>query len=513
MSPDTEDTDRKDTRGGPPGARADAAGAHGPRRDSSEDAHGLRRDPHEDSHGLRRDPHDDSHGLRRALGLWSATAIVVGTVIGSGIFLVPTDMVKAVGSPAKVFAVWIFGGILTVFGALTFAELSAAMPEAGGGYAYLKAAYGPLWSFMFGWTTALVAEPASLAALAVGFCAYLSDFFPGLQAAAWIVPLPIGKGGAPLEIRYAQFVAIAILLCLMGVNYLGVQIGGRVQVGLTGLKLAMIGGVIAAGLLWGHPDGPTLHQSTLAIPGGVAGFFAALVAALWAYDGWSNSTNVGSEIENPGRNLPRSLAIGSAVVIVFYLLANWAYFSVLSAPEAAQSTRLAADMMRKIAGGKGSAAISIAAMVSIFGALNGSLLSNSRIPFALARDGYFFRPVAFIHPRHRTPSGSILFLGLWSCVLVLSGQFSELYTLAIFPEWILYAMTAAAVIVLRQKLPDLPRPYRVWGYPAVPLIFVLVAGVLLYSTMQTSPRESGIGIVVMLAGLPFYFHWKRRLIP
>jgi APA family basic amino acid/polyamine antiporter len=456
-------------------------------------------------------PGEDSHGLRRALGLWPATAIVVGTVIGSGIFLVPADMVRAVGSPARVFAVWIFGGILTMFGALTFAELSAAMPEAGGGYAYLKAAYGPLWSFMFGWTTTVIFEPASLAALAVGFCAYLSDFFPGLQAEAWIVPLPIGPGGAPLEIRYAQFVAIGILMFLMGVNYLGVQVGGRVQVALTGLKLALIGGVIAAGLLWGHPTGETMHQAAIAHPGGVAGFFAALVAALWAYDGWSNSTSVGSEIERPGRNLPRSLIIGSAITIVFYLLANLAYFSVLSGPEAAQSSRLAADMMRKIAGSKGAAAISLAAMVSIFGSLNGSLLSNSRIPFALARDGYFFRSVAWIHPRHRTPSTAILFLGLWSCVLVLSGQFSELYTLAIFPGWILYAMTGASVIVLRRKLPDLPRPYRVWGYPVVPALFVLVAGVLLYSTLQTSPRESGIGLVVILAGLPFYFHWKRRM--
>jgi len=454
----------------------------------------------------------DAHGLRRVLGVWPATAIVVGTVIGSGIFLVPTDMVKAVGSPGMVFLVWIFGGALTLCGSLTFAELSAAMPEAGGGYAYLKAAYGPLSSFMFGWTTAWVGEPASLAALATGFCVYLADFFPALQTPYWTIPLPIGPGGGPLEIRYTQLVGIGILALIAGINYAGVQIGGRVQVALTSLKVAMIGGIIGAGLLWGHPAGDTLHQSTQAIPGGPAGFFAALVAALWAYDGWSNSTGVGSEIERPGRNLPRSLILGSLITIAIYLLANWAYFSVLGGPEAAHSSRLAADMMRKIAGPKGAALISVAAMISIFGALNGSLLANSRIPFALAHDGYFFRSVARIHSRFRTPSGSILFLGGWSCVLILTGQYSELYTLAIFPLWILYALTAATVLVLRRTRPDLPRPYRVWGYPVVPVLFVLVAGALLYSTVQTSPRESGLGMLIMLAGLPFYFHWRRASI-
>lgn len=459
------------------------------------------------------EPSEDSHGLRRVLGIWPATAIVVGTVIGSGIFLVPTDMVKAVGSPAMVFLVWIFGGALTLSGSLTFAELSAALPEAGGGYAYLKAAYGPLFGFMYGWTTAWAAEPASLAAMATGFCVYLADFFPQLQTPRWTVPLPIGPGGGPLPIRDTQLAGIGILILIAGINYVGVHIGGRVQVALTSLKVAIIAGIIGAGLAWGHPGGDTLHQATTAVPGGPAGFFAALVAALWAYDGWSNSTGVGSEIDRPGRNLPRSLILGSAITITIYLLANWAYFSVLGGPEAAHSSRLAADMMRKIAGPRGAALISVAAMISIFGALNGSLLANSRIPFALARDGYFFGRVARIHPRYRTPSSSILFLGGWSCVLILSGQYSELYTLAIFPSWILYAMTAAAVIVLRRNRPDLPRPYRVWGYPVIPVLFVLVAAVLLYSTIITSPRESVIGLLIMLAGLPFYFHWRRQKSP
>ena len=458
---------------------------------------------------LSGNPSEDAHGLRRVLGFWTATAVVVGTVIGSGIFLVPSDMVQSVGSPAMVFVVWIVGGALTLSGSLTFGELSAAMPEAGGGYAYLKTAFGPLFSFMFGWTTAWVAEPASLAALATGFCRYLADFFPALETVWWTIRLPIGPGGGPLDIRYAQLLGICVLAIVAAINYAGVQIGGRVQVALTSLKVAILAAIIATGLLWGHPAGETMRQATPAHPGGTAGFFAALVAALWAYDGWSNSTYIGSEIDKPGRNLPRSLFIGSLITIAIYVLANWAYFSVLSGPEAAQSSRLAADMMRKIAGPKGAAAISIAAMISIFGALNGSLLANSRVPFALARDGFFFRSVARIHPRYRTPSGSILFLGAWSCVLILSGRYSELYTMVIFPSWILYAMTAASIIVLRRSRPDLPRPYRAWGYPVVPVLFVLVSGALLYSTLQTSPRESGIGMLLMLAGLPFYFHWRR----
>jgi len=444
------------------------------------------------------------------LGLWPALSLVVGTAIGSGIFLVPSDMVRAVGSPARVFAVWIFGGLLTLFGALTYAELSAALPRAGGEYAYLHAAYGPFWGFVYGWTQTWVAKTASIATLATGFYAYLADFFPALNRNASIVPLPVGQHGAPLEIRYGQLVAIGLILALAGINYAGVRLGGGVQVAMTALKLALIGALILAGLALNSGGPANLASATTPVPGGFPGFFAALVAALWAYDGWNNAGMLGAEIEHPQRNLPRALIGGTLAMMGVYVLANLAYFSVLSANQVAASGRVAADMMRHIAGGAGASAVSVAAMISIFAALNGSILSGSRVPWAMARDGLFFSRIGRVHPRFHTPSAAILLLGTWSSVLVLSGQYQQLYTLVIVPSWILYAMTAASVVVLRIKRPDLDRPYKVLGYPAIPILFVLVALVLLYSTFQTSPRESGIGFGLILVGLPFYFRWKRE---
>jgi len=449
--------------------------------------------------------------LKRALGLWAALSVVVGTTIGSGIFRVPSEMIRAVGSPGRVFAVWIFGGILSLFGALTYAELSSMMPEAGGEYVYLNAAYGPFFGFVYGWTQTWVAKSASIAAMGTLFVTYLADFLPGLKEVVVTVPLPIGPDWKPLDIQWGQLAAIGVILLIAAGNYRGVRLGGNAQVALTGLKLALIGGLIAVGVLSRQASTANLHSAVPAVPGGFAGFFKALVAALWAYDGWNNAGMLGSEIERPQKNLPRALIGGTLAIIAIYLAANLAYFAVLSGREVAGSERVAADMMRKILGVHGGAAVSIAVLISIFAALNGSLLSGSRVPFAMARDGYFFHAAARVHPRFRTPSVGIGLLGVWSSLLLLSGHYDELYTMVIFPSWILYAMTAASVIVLRRKLPTADRPYRVPGYPVVPVLFVLVAGMLLYSTLLSSPRESGIGLVVIVAGLPFYSVWKRRL--
>jgi APA family basic amino acid/polyamine antiporter len=446
--------------------------------------------------------------LKRALGIWSAAAIVVGTVIGSAIFLVPNDMVKSVGSPFMVFAVWIFGGMLSLFGALSYAELAAALPQAGGEYVYLREAYGPLWAFVYGWTQMWVAKSGSIATLATGFFIYLANFRPELNGVWVVVPLPLGDSGQPLEIRYGQVLAMGVIAVLALINYFGVKVSGDLQVIVTLLKVGLIAAIIGIGLGSGHGSVANYHTSIDA-PGGITGFFAALVAALWAYDGWNNVSMVSSEIDNPQRNLPRALIAGTSVVIAIYLLANLAYFYVLPAADVASSTRVAAETMRRILGGFGANAVSIVAMISIFAALNGSILSGSRVPFAMARDGLFFKRIAYVHPKHHTPSVSILALSAWGALLVLSGRYSQLYTYVIFASVILYGMATAAVIVLRYKRPDMPRPYRTIGYPFVPVIFVLGIACLVISTLLKSPRESLMGLALVSLGLPFYFYWKR----
>ncbi len=446
--------------------------------------------------------------LKRELGPWAAASIVVGTVIGSGIFLVPRAMVQRVGTPEMVFAVWIFGGLLSLAGALTYAELAAALPEAGGEYAYLREAYGPMWGFLYSWTQMWVAKSGSIATLATAFFYYLTTFFPQLDSVFYHIPLPLGPGGGPLEFRWGQLLAMALILALAWLNFYGVKVGGDVQVAVTAVKVGLIAAIIVAGLFFGTAHAPAAAPVA---PLTTAGFFAALVAALWAYDGWNNVSMVASEVRDPQRNLPRSLIWGTAGVIGIYLLANAAYFHVLSAPEVASSPRVAAEMMQRLFAAPGAGAVSIAAMISIFAALNGSILSGSRVPYAAARDGYFFPALAKVHPHHHTPSVSILALCAWAALLVLSGRYEQLFTYVIFSSWILYGMTTASVIVLRRKRPDLPRPYRTLGYPVVPVLFVGVAFVLILSTLMDSPRESIMGIVLILLGLPFYFFWKKQL--
>jgi len=451
---------------------------------------------------------DSKAGLRRSLGFWTACAVVVGTVIGSGIFLVPSDMIRAVGSPGMVFVVWIFGGILTMFGALSYAELSAAMPEAGGEYVYLTAAYGPLSGFLLGWTYTAVGFTASIAAKAAALYTYLADFFPGLNRVVYTLAIPIGPQGGPLEIHSGQLLGIVVIFGLASVNYVGVRAGGGVQVVTTTLKMLLIAGIIVVGLLSASGSAANYHTFIPATLGGISGFFAALVAALWAYDGWNYAGMIGGEVERPGRNLPRVLILGTGAVIGIYLLTNLAYFYLLTGTEAGSSPRIAADAMRRAVGPSGGAIVSIAAVISIFASLNGSFLAGPRVPYAMARRGYFFAAMGRVHPRFHTPGASVILFGVWSSLLLLSGRFEDLYRMVIFTEWIFYGMTAAAVVVLRGKRPEMNRPYRVLGYPLVPTLFVLVSVGLLYSTLITSPRESGIGLALIVSGLPFYFHWK-----
>src|SRR5580692_592482 len=356
-----------------------------------------------------------------------------------------------------------------------------------------------------------VAKSGSIATLATGFFIYLANFRPELNGVWVVVPLPLGEAGQPLEIRYGQLLAMAVIVVLAFINYFGVKVGGDLQVVVTLLKVGLITAIIGIGT--GHGSVANYHTSIPAA-GGITGFFAALVAALWAYDGWNNVSLVASEIQDPQRNLPRALILGTLVVIVIYLSANLAYFYVLPATDVASSARVAAETMRRVMsnyglGGFGANAVSIVAMISIFAALNGSILSGSRVPYAMAKDGLFFRRIAFVHPQHRTPSVSILALSAWGALLVLSGRYTQLYTYVIFASVILYGMATAAVIVLRFKRPDMPRPYRTLGYPFVPVVFVLAIACLVVSTLLKSPRESLMGVGLVALGLPFYFFWKK----
>ncbi len=440
--------------------------------------------------------------LKRDLGVWGAAAIVVGTVIGSGIFLVPKKMVLSVGSAEMVFFVFVFAGLLSLAGALTYAELASMMPEAGGEYAYLREAYGPFYAFVYGWTQMWVAKSGSIASLATGFFIYMTNFYPGLDTTIY--------QSSWLEVKTGQLLAMGVIAALGFLNYFGVKVGGGVQVGVTILKVALIALIIGVGLTYSGGSTANFATSIPSSTGGLAGFFAALVAALWAYDGWNNVSMVSSEIKNPQKNLPIALILGSLAVMAIYLAANIAYFYVLSAGAVATSDRVAAEMMRQIWGTAGANAVSIAAMISIFAALNGSILSGSRVPFAMARDKLFFQSIAKVHPKYFTPANSIILLSGWSMLFILTGKYEQLITSVIFASWILYGMATASVLVLRRKRPDLVRPYKTLGYPFVPIVFVLVAGALIVSTLIESPRESLIGVGIIVVGIPFYWYWSRQ---
>ena len=451
--------------------------------------------------------------LRRELGLWTAIAIVIGTTIGSGIFIVPKAMILALGSPGMVFVVWGVGGLLSLFGTLTYAELSSMYPEAGAEYVYLREAYGPFWGFTYGWSQTWVGRSGSMATLATGMFLYLGHFFPALEKIAITVPLPIGPGFGPLDVRWGQLLGIVVIVALALLNSLGVRLGGRVHLALTTVKLLLIVAVILAGLFLGHGDwGHFSETGPVQETGGLfQRFFGALVAALWAYEGWNTVVLLGSEVKDPRRNLPRSLIGGILGIILIYLLATVAYFYVLTPTEVGQGNRVAAEMMRHVLGEPGASAVSLAAMLSILAALNGTLLGGSRIPFAMARDGLFFDRVGSINPKYGTPNFAIGTIAVTSALILLSGRYEELFTCVIFSSWILYGMTGFSLIVLRRTRPDIVRSYKVPGYPWLPVLFTATACVLLYATLLRSPRESLIGLAIIALGIPFYLH-RRRLI-
>jgi APA family basic amino acid/polyamine antiporter len=457
--------------------------------------------------------------LLRALTLTDATSIVVGTVIGTGVFLKTAVMTQQLGSPTLVLLAWAAAGLLSLAGALTYAELGAMFPEAGGEYVYLGKAYGDLPAFLYGWMQFAVATTGGIAGVSIAFAIFLSALVP--MGGAWVErTFHILGQEVHWQFGLQQVVAVAAIVVLSAINCVGVAAGGRVQSVLTAAKIlgiaAIVGGVflLSRGADWSHLGTPpgTPQWS------GAQSFGAAMLAALWAYNGWYALSVVAGEVRDPQRNVPRGLILGMLAVLVIYLLTNLSYFYALPVSEIVTSNStayrdappVAAKAAQTFLGPVGSAFISVAFVVSTVGALNGIILSNARIPFAMARNGLFFKRLGEVTEGGRVPAWAIAVQGVWASVLALSGTFDQISTYTIFALWLFFGVTAASVFVLRRKMPDAPRPYRTLGYPVVPFVFILVAAWLVVNTIQTSPVESALGLGLIALGLPAYYYFKRR---
>jgi basic amino acid/polyamine antiporter, APA family len=442
--------------------------------------------------------------LARDLGVSHAGAIVVGTIIGSGIFLVPAEMMQAVGSAKLVYLAWLVGGLLSFFGALTYAELGAMKPQAGGEYVYVRDGYGPLAGFLYAWTWFLIAKPASIATVTTGLVRILETF----PVFAFFSNLVINR---PFAISYGQLVAIAATVLISLLNYVGVKKAGEFQLVFTLLKVAIILGIVAIGFSYRGGSWSHFAGEYAAAKGGIAGFMAALVAALWAYDGWNDLNMVAGEIREPERNIPIALIVGVATVGALYMLVNAAVQFVLPADAMAASPRAASDAIGLVWGKLGASVVSAAMAVSMLVTLNGTIMSGARVPFAVARDRYFFSALAEVHPRFHTPSVAILVQAALSILLLLAGgSFRQFFSLAIFAEWLFYMIAGSTVFIFRRRDPQAVRPYRVWGYPVVPSLFVLCSALLLYYTFTDNLRNSAVGCLVILAGIPVFYAFARR---
>ena len=430
--------------------------------------------------------------LPRAIGFMGATALVVGTIIGSGIFLVPHDVAGQVGSVSAMLGVWVVGGALSFAGALSLAELGAAIPEAGGVYVYLRDAYGKLPAFLYGWAALVVIESGGIATLAVAFSIYSANFFP-------LTPLQ------------QKIVAAAVIALLTLVNITGVRKGTAVQTIFMVAKLTGLAIIIGFALFATHVTPVT---SSLPLPVSrttFSSFGVALVGVLWAYHGWHHLAYAAGEVKNPSRVLPRSFFLGMLLIVLVYLFANFAYLRVLPLATMADDRfqRVAAATMQVLWGPHGAAFVSALILCSIFGALNGNILGGARAYFAMARDRVFFSAVGRVHTKFATPAVALLIQGAWSVVLATSGSYKQLYTYVIFTAWAFYAAAIMAVVVLRRRRPELHRPYRVWGYPVLPAAFSVSALIIVGNALVRSPRESGMGLGLVLLGVPVYLLWTR----
>jgi len=455
------------------------------------------------------------NGLIRQLGLFDSSMVMVGIVIGSGIFLTTGIMAKSIPSGGLILLAWLVGGLLTLAGALTYAELGAAMPEAGGQYVYLREAYGPMAGFLFGWILFLVYMTGGIAALALAFAEYIGYFFPYLGTNHIIVTLdiPLLKGSLLYSLSAGQMIGVSVIILLSIVNFIGVGLGKSIQNVFTVIKIGTLAAIITLGFAIGKGTPPELAMDPAGMSFGsiIIGFGVALVAVAWAFDGWNNVNFVAGEIKNPRRNLPLALILGTLGITFLYVLVNYIYLYALPLKETIGVVRIAEKATGALFGSSTGTLISALVIVSVFGALNGSILVGPRVYFAMAKDGLFFQKVAHVHPRFRTPGFSILIQAVWASLLTLLGTFEQILTFAMFIAIAFWIAATAAVFTLRKKRPDLPRPYKTWGYPVVPAIFIIASTGILLNTLIEKPVEALAGILLTALGIPAYFYWKQHL--
>ena len=433
----------------------------------------------------------DAERLPRKLGLVTAIAVLVGSTIGSGIFRVPSSIAAEVGTVGAVALLWIVGAIVAVFGALTLAELAALFPRSGGIYVFLREAYGPLPAFLFGWTELLVIRPSALGALAIIFASYTGHFFPMTDTGERVL-------------------AAAAIALLAYTNVRSVDWTAVIANVTTAAKAIAIAGVGVLALLFGDISQGALSQPIEWAPLSWGGFGVALISVLWAYDGWADLTFVSGEVKDPERTLPRALLLGVSIIVVIYLVINLGYLWVMRLDEMAASELVARDTAQRIFGGAGAGVIAGLVMLSTFGALNGSTLTGPRILYAMADDRLFFRPIAHVHPKYKTPDWAILLCSALGIAYVSNQTFGELASSFILGIWPFYALAVGAVFVLRRKHPDLPRPYKTVGYPVVPIVFLIASVLMLGNSLIKDPIPTMRDFGIILIGIPVYYYWRRR---
>jgi APA family basic amino acid/polyamine antiporter len=457
--------------------------------------------------------------LTRGLGLLAAISLNVANIIGTGIFLKTRVMTCNVGDADYVLLVWLGAGLLALAGSLSYAEVAALHPEAGGDYVFLRKAYGRFTGFLYGWTFFTVARCGSQAALAVGFAIFVNVAFAGgLADGGWKLEFL----GATWQLGPLTLIALAAIWVITLMNCISLSAGGNAAIVLTVIKLLMLVGIGGAALLLGKGDfshlglsaaGGTCEGVSSSAMGGLAGFGAAMLGALWAYDGWNNTSALSAEIRDPQKNIPRAFFVGTAIVIGLYLFVNLGYFYVFTPREVASvslTSSVGTEVLKTFMGPAAVTLMAVLLAASTFGALHASVVANARIPFAMARDGLFFRRLAVVSPRSHVPVNALLVQGVWASVLALSGTFDTLTDSVVFASWLFYGLTTASLFVFRRTMPDAPRPYRVWGYPLIPVLFLAVTALLLVSALIATPRQAMVGLIMMAVGVPFYLYWSRR---